>query len=34
MESAHFVSNVMLAPKLTMLRIPVDPAQARAALCR
>ena len=30
----RFVSNLMLAPKLTLLRIPVDPAQARAALCR
>lgn len=29
----RFVSNVMLAPKLTMLRIPVDPAQARKAIC-
>ncbi len=30
----RFVSNIMLAPKLTMLRIPVDPAQARSAICR
>ena len=29
----RFLSNVLLAPKLTMLRIPVDPAQARAAIC-
>ena len=29
----RFLSNVALAPKLTMLRIPVDPTEARAALC-
>ncbi|MEZ5088380.1 MAG: hypothetical protein R2719_00945 [Micropruina sp.] len=30
----RFLTNLTLAPKLTMLRIPVDPAEARAALCR
>lgn len=29
----RFLTNLALAPKLTMLRIPVDPAQARAELC-
>ena len=30
----RFISNVLFAPKLTMLRIPVDPTEARAELCR
>ena len=30
----RFLSNIVLAPRLTMLRIPVDPAEARAELCR
>ncbi len=30
----RFFQNVLLAPRLTMLRIPVDPAAARLALCR
>lgn len=30
----RFLTNLTLAPRLTMLRIPVDPTQARAALCR
>ena len=29
----RFLTNLTLAPKLTMLRIPVDPAEAKAALC-
>ncbi|MFT3971782.1 MAG: hypothetical protein QM695_16270 [Micropruina sp.] len=29
----RFVSNIMVAPKLTLLRIPSDPAQARTAIC-
>jgi arabinofuranosyltransferase len=29
----RFLNNIVLAPKLTLLRIPVDPAQARAKLC-
>ena len=29
----RFLTNLVLAPKLTMLRIPVDPAQARRKLC-
>ncbi|MFT4294352.1 MAG: hypothetical protein QM582_02945 [Micropruina sp.] len=29
----RFLNNVLLAPKLTMLRIPADPAQARKAIC-
>lgn len=29
----RFLTNLTLAPKLTMLRIPVDPTQARAELC-
>lgn len=31
---ARFLQNLLLAPRLTMLRIPVEPAEARAALCR
>ena len=29
----RFFANITLAPKLTLLRIPVDPAEARATLC-
>ena len=29
----RFFTNITLAPKLTLLRIPVDPAEARATLC-
>lgn len=29
----RFMTNLTLAPKLTLLRIPVDPAEARARLC-
>ena len=29
----RFLTNLTLAPKLTMLRIPVDPAEAKATLC-
>lgn len=29
----RFLTNLTLAPKLTMLRIPVDPASAKATLC-
>ncbi len=34
MSVQRFAQNLLLAPKLTLLRIPVDPAEARAALCR
>ena len=30
----RFLANLVLAPKLTLLRIPVDPTVARATLCR
>lgn len=34
MTPQRFLANIALAPRLTMLRIPVDPTEARAALCR
>ena len=34
MSVQRFAQNLLLAPKLTLLRIPVDPAEARSALCR
>jgi len=30
----RFLINLTLAPRLTLLRIPVDPAEAKATLCR
>lgn len=33
MNAERFMKNLVLAPKLTFLRIPVDPAEAAAALC-
>jgi arabinofuranosyltransferase len=29
----RFMTNLAVAPKLTILRVPVDPAEARAHLC-